>query len=467
MLKRVIVIALAYIGVVVGAGFASGQEVLQYFVAHGRSGIVAVAITAALMAAIGVAALQLGSYAGAKEHSTVFNQIAHPLIARALDAFIVFTLFGIGFVMIAGAGSNLEQQFGLPVWVGSAIMVILVASIGMLDVEKVTNIIGGLTPLMVVIILAATVYAFLNPDGSITEMQVYSYTVEPALSNLALSTINYVAFAFATGASMMIVMGGDMFNPKEAGVGGLLGGLGFGTLLVLSTMALFLKLPSVATSPMPTLALIDSINPTFGLIAALVIYGMIFNTAIGMYYALAKRAAGIRKTFFKPTLFATVAIGFALSFLGFEELVGTLYPIIGYVGIALTVLIIVGWFTARSKISEETSRRARIRRLFRLRWEKQAVYTPENHEELTEHIKASTLDNREVAFAIRDEVVAEIEADPNADVDPVLANHHGYHDGEFDEAKMDFTHPAHLGNSDLSKGDGVSELFTEGHSQER
>ncbi|MDP9806545.1 putative membrane protein YkvI [Trueperella bonasi] len=457
MLKRVIVIALAYIGVVVGAGFASGQEVLQYFVAHGRSGIVAVAITAALMAAIGVAALQLGSYAGAKEHSTVFNQIAHPLIARALDAFIVFTLFGIGFVMIAGAGSNLEQQFGLPVWVGSAIMVTLVVSVGMLDVEKVTNIIGGLTPLMVVIILAATVYAFLNPDGSITEMQVYSYTVEPALSNLALSTINYVAFAFATGASMMIVMGGDMFNPKEAGVGGLLGGLGFGTLLVLSTMALFLKLPSVSTSPMPTLALIDSINPTFGLIAALVIYGMIFNTAIGMYYALAKRAAGVRKTFFKPTLFGTVTIGFALSFLGFEELVGTLYPIIGYVGIALTVLIIVGWFTARSKISEETSRRARIRRLFRLRWEKQATYSPENHEELTKHIEASTLDNHEVALAVRDEIVAEIEADPNADVDPVLAQHHGYQDGEFGETKLDFPHPAEL----------RAESFTEAPSQER
>ena len=39
MVKRAIGIALAFIGLVVGAGFASGQEISQYFVAFGLSGI--------------------------------------------------------------------------------------------------------------------------------------------------------------------------------------------------------------------------------------------------------------------------------------------------------------------------------------------------------------------------------------------------------------------------------------------
>lgn len=461
MLKRVIVIALAYLGVVVGAGFSSGQEVLQYFVAHGSTGIIAVAITAGFMAIIGVAALQLGSYSGAKDHSTVFNQIAHPVIARALDVFIVFTLFSIGFVMIAGAGSNLNQQFGLPVWVGSALMVVLVIVTGLLDVDKVTKIIGGLTPFMILMILSGAIYAFLNPDGTVDEMQLYSNTLEPALSSLSLSTVNYIALAFATGASMMIVMGGDMFNPKEAGVGGLVGGLMFGTLLVIATMALFLKLPSVADSPMPTLALVDSMHPTLGLLAAIVIYGMIYNTAVGMYYALSKRAAGVRKSYFKPALFGTVLIGFALSFVGFESLVGNLFPIIGYVGIALTALIIIGWFSSREKISEEASRRERIRQLFRRRWQKEVPYTPEHHEELTEEIKSSTLNNREVVGSLRDEVVAEIEADPDADLDPVLTAHYGYSDGEFENDEFDFRHPTSLGNGDPQPFEPGTDLFDE------
>ena len=39
MLKRAIGISMAFIGVVVGAGFASGQEAMQFFVAFGKWGL--------------------------------------------------------------------------------------------------------------------------------------------------------------------------------------------------------------------------------------------------------------------------------------------------------------------------------------------------------------------------------------------------------------------------------------------
>lgn len=445
MLKRVITIALAYIGVVVGAGFASGQEVLQYFVAHGKTGLIAVAITAILMALVGAAALQLGSLSGAKEHSAVFNQIAHPIAARALDMFIIFTLFSIGFVMIAGAGSNLNQQFGLPNWVGATLMTVLIATTGLLDVNKVTTIIGVITPFMIVTVVVASVYAILTPDGSFGHMQAYSATLEPAISNWAVSAINYVALAFGLAASMMIVMGGAMFDPRSAGLGGLVGGLIFGVLILLSVVALFVKLPSVADSPMPMLALVDSMHPVAGVVMAVIIYAMIYNTAISLYYSLAKRAEGIKTGAFKPTLFITVTIGFALSFLGFEDLVAVLYPVIGYVGIALTVLILWGWFRARNGIEEETRRRARIRYLFKRRWQKGVRYTTDHHEELADAIEESTLDNEETVLTLREEVVAEIEADPDATLDPVLTEHYGYDaDTGFDSDDVDFRHPTEI-----------------------
>lgn len=40
-LMKILVIASAFIGVIVGAGFASGQEVLQYFTSFGTLGILA------------------------------------------------------------------------------------------------------------------------------------------------------------------------------------------------------------------------------------------------------------------------------------------------------------------------------------------------------------------------------------------------------------------------------------------
>ena len=40
MLKRILNISLAYVGVVIGAGLSSGQDLMQYFVSFGKWGII-------------------------------------------------------------------------------------------------------------------------------------------------------------------------------------------------------------------------------------------------------------------------------------------------------------------------------------------------------------------------------------------------------------------------------------------
>ncbi len=104
MLKRAMAISMAFIGVIVGAGFASGQEALQYFVAFGNWGLAGVALTALLVLITGVATLQLGSYFQANEHTAVFDEVSNPIISKILDWATIVTLFSIGFVMFAGGG---------------------------------------------------------------------------------------------------------------------------------------------------------------------------------------------------------------------------------------------------------------------------------------------------------------------------------------------------------------------------
>ncbi|WP_296103575.1 hypothetical protein [uncultured Corynebacterium sp.] len=67
MFKRTIAVAMSVVGLIVGAGFSSGQEVLQYFVAFGKMGVWGAVIVAVLMSAAGMIVLQLGSYFQADE----------------------------------------------------------------------------------------------------------------------------------------------------------------------------------------------------------------------------------------------------------------------------------------------------------------------------------------------------------------------------------------------------------------
>ena len=53
MNKKTIVIMLAYVGVVTGAGLASGQELMQYFVSLGTIGLIGAGVVGILHTLIG------------------------------------------------------------------------------------------------------------------------------------------------------------------------------------------------------------------------------------------------------------------------------------------------------------------------------------------------------------------------------------------------------------------------------
>ena len=159
--KNVVGIALSFIGLLVGAGFATGQEVVQYFTSFGIPGMWGILVAGLVMTLAGTVFLQLGSYFHASEHNQVFRNITHPIISRILDVAVILTLFAVGFVMLAGAGSNMEQQFGWPAWVGSLLMLVLVMVTGMFDVDKVSQVIGLLTPTIIIAVLFVGTYTCL------------------------------------------------------------------------------------------------------------------------------------------------------------------------------------------------------------------------------------------------------------------------------------------------------------------
>lgn len=179
-IMKIFVIASAFIGVIVGAGFASGQEVLQYFTSFGTLGILAAFVSTVLFAYVGMMLVWLGSRSQTSSYNEVIYKISHfkfiekltrfNLIGVIVDAVLVFTLFGVGVVMIAGAGANLNQQFGLPHVVGAVLMAVLVLLTGMLKVDKVVAVISSITPFLILFVIFISIYSFFTMDGSLAEL---------------------------------------------------------------------------------------------------------------------------------------------------------------------------------------------------------------------------------------------------------------------------------------------------------
>lgn len=339
-MKKILKMGSAFIGIIVGAGFASGREIMQYFTSFGLMGIAAAIVSTVLFTYLGMTLTRLGSRMKTTSHKDVIYKISGRYLGIIVDAIITLTLFGVGVVMVAGAGSNLQQQFNLPPYVGSLLMVLLVFITILLNVDKVVAVIGSITPFLILAVIAVSIYSVITMDTSFKELDPIARAVGTTLPNWFISGVNYVSFNIAVGASMALVMGGAERNEKTAALGGLVGGLGIGILILLSNLALFSKVDNVASADLPMLAIINEIHPAAAIFMAFILYGMIFNTAVSMFYAFGARFTKIGTPQFKLFISSSLIIGLGLSFVGFTNLIEWLYPLIGYLGLFLVFALI-------------------------------------------------------------------------------------------------------------------------------
>ena len=411
MNKKSLVIMLAYVGVVTGAGLASGQELLQYFVSLGIPGLVGAGVVGLLHTLIGGVLLQLGSHYMATDYSEVFGEITNKYMSKFMDYSLIFTCFVIGFVMIAGAGSNLNEAFGIRKWIGQVICAGLIIIIGMMDFEKVSKIIGSFTPLIIIFTLIGSLYTFFNYHPDWNQLNSIAIKLPSNFNSVIFSTFNYYGMCLMSGVSMGLVLGGEELNTQDAGIGGLLGGSIAGILGILSSFTLFIRVDEVGKLDIPMLYIIEDINPVLGILMAIVIFGMIFNTGISLFYALARRFSKGEEKRFKIFLIVLTLIGFVLSFGGFKELVSIFYPIIGYVGILMMIVLVAAWYKERSAIKYESYKRLGISHYMRKKVDDKEDFSKEDEKRLEKLIERSTIDNEQIEQAAEDFARRELEED--------------------------------------------------------
>ncbi|WP_251421329.1 hypothetical protein [Veillonella agrestimuris] len=373
-------IAFAYIGVIIGAGLSSGQDLLQYFLAFGSIGLIGVFLLGVLNACFGKIMLTLGSYYRADNHEEVFAQISHPIITRLLDIVLVAGSFIMGFVMVAGAGANLNQQFDLPFWIGGALCSLLIIIVSFMDFDKITNVLGIFTPIMIAMIALVAGYTFIFESPNWSALESAATTITPATSSVWLSVINYYALCAMTAVSMAFILGGSVVRIGIADKGGTRGGILIGVVILVAAAALYANLDKVKDADMPMLAIVNNIHPILSTLYAITVFSLIFNTAFSLYYSIARRYSNGSTQRMRLIMIIVVLIGYICSFFGFKALISLLYPILGYMGCLLLCILFYGYIRDRKDIIMESVFRKKMLHLSIKRFSPHKKLTKEDKE---------------------------------------------------------------------------------------
>jgi len=337
----------AYVGVVVGAGFSTGQEVLKFFTNYGTYSYLAILISGLMLAFFGREITKIGQGLDADSHQSAINYLFGEKFGKIIDYVLVFFLYAISIIMLAGAGSAFHESFGIPIWIGSLIMLIAVIVTLMMDFNKIVSALGIVTPFLIVTVTIIAVYFFFNGQVPFSEVNQYiDEDIQP--SNLWWwDGILYGGLAFSTAFSMLTAIGGDSSRKVIAGRGGTIGGIVLLVLLLMVNSGLLSELTVVKDSAIPSLVLGRMIHPAIGIVLSLIMLTVIYNTIVGLMYSFVARFTEPYSKKYVTLLIIAMMIGYFLSFIGFVDLVGKLYPAMGYIGLILCLGILVKYFSRK------------------------------------------------------------------------------------------------------------------------
>lgn len=356
-MTRTFIIAFAYVGIIVGAAFASGRESLQFYTSFGLKGTLGAILAVPLYAYFGMMLVKIGYQLKSKNHYDTIRIMMGNKLGMLIDYIIIFTMIVTGIGMIAGGGALLEQQFGLPLIYGNLIMTLLTTLTLMLNLEKIVIAIGFLTPVLLLTLIIVCIYSIIDNTQSFEQLEPLvlqtKSTMPDSLPNWFVSSINHASFNVTVGIGMALVMGGNEKNLKSAVWGGVLGGVFIGAIILVSHFAIFSQIGVITSldadgklkvTALPMLAIAGKFSSILSLIMTFIIFGMIYNTCVSMFYVFIARYNTMATKRANIFIIITMIIGYCVSFLGFTDIVGIFYPLIGYAGLLLIAMLLYAPF---------------------------------------------------------------------------------------------------------------------------
>lgn len=358
-IKRVIILAGAVIAFTIGSGFATGQEIIQYFTAYGTGGILAMLTFLVAFLYYNFNFAKAGAENRFERGNDIYKFYCGKYIGTVFDYYSTLFCYMSFFVMVGGAASTLNQQYGLPSWVGGVLLAALAILTVVGGLNSLVDKIGIVGPAIVILCIAIGVITLVRDGGNIGagleiikagayEGSSAGNTIKNAGANWLLSGISYAGFVLLWFASFTTALGST--NKKKDLYHGIVwGAVAVCVAIVCVSFAQIANINTAAynganyvwNADIPNLILAERIWRPLASLYAIVVFAGIYTTAVPLLYNPASRFFKEGTAQFK---IGTIVLGLAGLFVGlflpFRVLVNVLYVINGYAG-ALLILFML------------------------------------------------------------------------------------------------------------------------------
>lgn len=339
------------VGTLIGSGFASGQEVMQFFTSYGVPGIFGSIVTTILFAVLGAVFMNYGYKHAKSADFSSFRFFCGKYIGTFLEWFTILFCFLVGIIMISGAGATFNQYFGLPQFAGSAIMAAIALASALLGMDRIVKLLGSIGPVAIIFLIVIALVALSSNWENIGQADAAIAAAGDSVIRgvgdssawWIVGAVMYVAYNILAGVPFISKMGTEAASRKEAILGGAFGGVLLGLCAICLNLAMLSTYSEVSVQEVPALQFATMISPVVGVVFAVVLLIMIYNTIVPMIISVANQISSEEKD---PVKYKGIIVALAIVMLiggqlPFSTLVNVVYPFVGYFGIAFMAVILV------------------------------------------------------------------------------------------------------------------------------
>ncbi|MGL4483466.1 MAG: YkvI family membrane protein [Anaerovoracaceae bacterium] len=337
-------VALMYVGTIMGAGFASGREIWQFFIVFKGFGILGIIFVSIMFMLIGLASAYIARKINSNDYGRVIVPGGNKKLESAIGYFMAFILFSVIITMSAAGGALFQQQFGQSKILGGAVIILLVIVTIIGGFHRVEKVFRVMMPVLLIAIMTVCIYSIATSEVQIQE--AYG-TPSPLTRNWILSAFLYLSYNILGVVPIMATAGINAKSEKHAYFGAALGGLFLGVIAMSIGLTLATQPADSLAVEMPMLFYAGNISPIIGTIYSIVLMLAIYASATANFYGFSTKIKEGKYKNLKVIIFAW--LGFAIGLMGFSNVIDYMFPIEGFLGLGIIVLLAINFFNYKLK----------------------------------------------------------------------------------------------------------------------
>lgn len=332
-------VAATFLGTVVGAGFASGQEILQFFTVYRFDGFLGILISIVLFVILGSIIFNISHTIKRKSYEDFLIYVCGRKMGMVLDVLITVFLFGTFNVMLSATGALFYEHFGLPYYFGIIITVIPTAIVVIRGIKGILNVNSIIAPATIIVVFIVSFLCLYNHHSS--DIIRNLHYEDDSTYKWVMSALLYVSYNIILSIPILVPLGKEIKSKKVLINGVTLGSIAIGVLVLLLNTVILNHIENDSLYQIPMLYIVEPFNNIVKYSFIVILWFEIFTTLLSNLYGLSNRIQSATKLNYKLIITGICVLALFISRFDFKTLLSIIYPSFGFVSLLFILFLLV------------------------------------------------------------------------------------------------------------------------------